>query len=156
VIEVNNADLKLKPGMTANVSIIIARKDDVIKLPNAALRFRPPELAASNQVAVARSAMARNGSSGGSGSGRGSGRGERPPGSPSPGRPRGERQITRTVYTLSTNAASADARPSLQPVPIKTGISDGIFTEIIEGASEGMSVVTGSTTPNQTLGARPP
>src|SRR5881628_946496 len=48
VIEVNNADLKLKPGMTANVSIIVARKEDVIKMPVSALRFRPPEAAATN------------------------------------------------------------------------------------------------------------
>ena len=41
IIGVNNADLKLKPGMTANVSIIISHKDDVLKLPNAALRYRP-------------------------------------------------------------------------------------------------------------------
>src|SRR5262249_60051817 len=43
VIEVNNADLKLKPGMTANVSIMIAHKDNVLQLKNAALRYRPVE-----------------------------------------------------------------------------------------------------------------
>src|SRR5947208_9671194 len=46
VIGVSNPDLKLKPGMTANVSIIIAHKDNVLQLKNAALRFRPPEAAA--------------------------------------------------------------------------------------------------------------
>lgn len=40
VIKVNNPGLKLKPGMTADVSIITARKNDVLKVPNAALRFR--------------------------------------------------------------------------------------------------------------------
>src|SRR5437762_3802519 len=43
VIGVSNPDLKLKPGMTANVSVIIAHKDDVLQIKNAALRFRPPE-----------------------------------------------------------------------------------------------------------------
>jgi HlyD family secretion protein len=43
VIEVNNSDLKLLPSMTANVSIIIAERDDILKVPNAALRFRPPD-----------------------------------------------------------------------------------------------------------------
>jgi HlyD family secretion protein len=43
VIKVNNPELKLKPGMTANVSIIIAIKKDVLRIPNAALRFRPSE-----------------------------------------------------------------------------------------------------------------
>src|SRR5207248_2458868 len=46
VIGVSNPDLKLKPGMTANVSIIAARKDNVLQIKNAALRFRPPEAAA--------------------------------------------------------------------------------------------------------------
>ncbi len=43
VIKVDNSSLKLKPGMTANVSIIVAAKKDVLKIPNAALRFRPRE-----------------------------------------------------------------------------------------------------------------
>ena len=42
VLEVKNPLLKLKPGMTANVSIITEEKSDVLKVPNAALRFRPP------------------------------------------------------------------------------------------------------------------
>lgn len=41
VVNVDNSDLKLKPGMTANVSIEVARKDGVLKLPPAALRFKP-------------------------------------------------------------------------------------------------------------------
>ena len=43
VIKVDNPELKLKPGMTANVSIIISTKKDVLKIPNAALRFRLSE-----------------------------------------------------------------------------------------------------------------
>ena len=42
VVEVNNADLKLRPGMTANASILVAEHKDVLRIPNAALRFRPP------------------------------------------------------------------------------------------------------------------
>jgi len=41
VINVQNKDLKLKPGMTANVNIEVSRKDNVLKIPTAALRFRP-------------------------------------------------------------------------------------------------------------------
>jgi hypothetical protein len=41
VIDVPNPELKLKPGMTANVNIEIARKTNVLRVPNAALRFRP-------------------------------------------------------------------------------------------------------------------
>ncbi|QYM77598.1 efflux RND transporter periplasmic adaptor subunit [Horticoccus luteus] len=43
LIDVSNADLKLKPGMTANVSIIIASRPDALRLPNAALRVRIPD-----------------------------------------------------------------------------------------------------------------
>jgi HlyD family secretion protein len=45
VIGVANPDLKLFPGMTANVKILIARHNDVLKIPNAALRFHPPDAA---------------------------------------------------------------------------------------------------------------
>lgn len=43
VIKVDNREARLKPGMTANVSIIISSKNDVLKVPNAALRFRVSE-----------------------------------------------------------------------------------------------------------------
>lgn len=46
VVQVQNRDFKLMPGMTANVSIIVATKDDVLRIPNAALRFKPAERAA--------------------------------------------------------------------------------------------------------------
>src|SRR5437016_5779439 len=110
VIGVNNADLKLKPGMTANVSIIIAHKDNVVQLKNAALRFRPPEAATSDQA--------------------------RSTSSPSGQRPTGarERKPERTVYILSYG------RP--KSAQIKTGISDGIVTEVTEGSKEGDRVVT--------------
>jgi HlyD family secretion protein len=41
IISAPNPDLKLKPGMTANVAVEIARRDDVLRVPAAALRFRP-------------------------------------------------------------------------------------------------------------------
>jgi HlyD family secretion protein len=43
VVKVDNPELKLKPGMTANVSIILDDKKGVLRVPNAALRFRPAE-----------------------------------------------------------------------------------------------------------------
>ena len=120
VIGVNNSDLKLKPGMTANVSIIIAERSNVFRIPNAALRFRPPE-AATN--AAPRTA----------GAGGGPGAGARPASSGS-GRPKGERRPSRTIYILKDG--------KLQPVLIKTGITDGIYTEVTDGLSENDKVVT--------------
>ena len=44
VIRVDNRDLKLKPGMTANVTIVTASKDNPLRVPNGALRFRMPNV----------------------------------------------------------------------------------------------------------------
>lgn len=43
IIGVNNQDLKLKPGMTANITVTVDRRDGVLSVPNAALRYRPPD-----------------------------------------------------------------------------------------------------------------
>jgi len=117
VIGVTNPDLKLKPGMTANVSIISAHKDETLKLANSALRFRMPD---ENPVPQAR----RDPSVGGG----------RPPGGKPPS---AERRVDRTVYVLP----SGSSQPT--KVTVKTGISDGVSTEIVEGLKEGDRVVTG-------------
>jgi HlyD family secretion protein len=127
VIGVSNPDLKLKPGMTANVSIIVAQKDNVLQIKNAALRYRPAETAA----AEAGSKSSQNGASQG---------GSRQGGSASPKTmektvaARERRSSERTVYVLS------GGRP--RPVQIKTGISDGVVTEVVEGLKEGDRVIT--------------
>src|SRR5436190_19481987 len=53
VIGVSNPNLKLKPGMTANVTIIVAQKDNVLQIKNAALRYRQAE-AASAEMSMAK------------------------------------------------------------------------------------------------------
>lgn len=52
VIDVHNPELKLKPGMTANVTATVAQSRDVLKVPNAALRFRPAGVAAPRGTVV--------------------------------------------------------------------------------------------------------
>jgi HlyD family secretion protein len=122
VIGVDNQDLKLKPGMTANVSIISERKDNVLQIKNAALRYRPAEGGSTSSLNPA--------SKGGS----------RPPGAMRRAVAGQERTSSeRTVYRLS------GSRPA--PVRIKTGISDGIVTEVIEGLNEGDRVVTAEMSP---------
>src|SRR5881398_2259793 len=93
VISVSNPDMKLKPGMTAKVSIVAAHRDDVIKVPNAALRFRMP--GATPRPAA--SAPAGDAPAGGRG-GRGSGGGPR--GGGGAGGDRANR-AERTVYVLA-------------------------------------------------------
>src|SRR5213082_1399525 len=64
VIGVSNPDLKLKPGMTANVSIIAARKDNVLQIKNAALRYRPTESGAAEMGSRSPSSRAGRSASG--------------------------------------------------------------------------------------------
>src|SRR5215475_6905917 len=49
VIDVSNPDQILKPGMTANLTITIDERNNVLKVPNAALRFVPQDVAARRQ-----------------------------------------------------------------------------------------------------------
>src|SRR6202171_2581179 len=116
VIGVTNRDLKLKPGMTANVSIISAHRDDTLKIANSAFRFRMPD---ESPAPVAKRDPSASG-------------GRQPGGKPAT---RGERRVERSVYVLPPGA-SKPAR-----VTIKTGISDGAATEIVEGLREGGRVV---------------
>jgi len=131
VIGVTNLDYKLKPGMTANVSIVAARRESALTIPNGALRFRPPENAAvlTNTVAM-QTAPATNG---GTVAGTSGGQGHRG------GRARGERPVFHTIYVLSGTGDDS----KLQATQIKTGISDGISTEVLSGLDEGAQVVTG-------------
>jgi len=125
VIGVSNPDLKLKPGMTANVSIIVAHKDDVMQIKNAALRYRPPDAT----PVETRSTSSRGG--------------QRPSGGRFAGGREGgtrERQIERTVYVLPNGVS----RP--KPAQIKTGISDGVVTEVAEGLKKSDRVVTAELT----------
>ncbi len=91
VIDVPNPELKLKPGMTANVSIEIARATNVLRVPNAALRFRPTNdlYAALKQTPPEPPGRGERGADGGGGTGAGrAGAGSAPSGAtPSDSRP---------------------------------------------------------------------
>jgi HlyD family secretion protein len=54
IISVDNKDLKLRPGMTANVSIVVARRDNILRVPNSALRVRMPENLIAPKTATAK------------------------------------------------------------------------------------------------------
>ncbi len=76
LIDVDNNDLKLRPGMTANATIISAEQDNVLTVPNAAFRFHPPDGAVSSASASASGSERRRGGAGrGDGSGGGGGNG---------------------------------------------------------------------------------
>ena len=158
IIEVNNADLKLKPGMTANVSIIAQRREGVLRIANSALRFRPAEElvepvatnaapqtvtapASTNTVAVASEESGRRRGPGGGGGERG-GRGNRS------GRGGVEKRNIQTLYILPGGAETGVAHVKLKPIKVRLGITDGIYTEVIEGLAENDTVVTGVSTPS--------
>jgi HlyD family secretion protein len=46
IVATRNDDLRLLPGMTANVTFVISRRENIVRVPNRALRFRPPGVAA--------------------------------------------------------------------------------------------------------------
>jgi HlyD family secretion protein len=106
VVAVNNSDQKLKPGMTANLNIVIAQRPNALRIPNAALRFRPPDNMPDSSPAQAAPRPA-----------------PKPPG-------------TKTIYVLDAGATKPHS------ADVKLGISDGIYTEVVEGLHEGDAVVT--------------
>ena len=133
VIDVANDDLKLKPGMTATVSVVTDRRRDVLAIPNAALRFRP-ETAGAGQgqrgSQAASSGAGGNRQRGQGGGGDGSWRRDREDDNEEGGVPE---VVKRTVYVLQGDKAV--------PREVITGITDGRVTEIVEGVKEGDNVI---------------
>ncbi|TAM48306.1 MAG: efflux RND transporter periplasmic adaptor subunit [Acidobacteria bacterium] len=125
VIDVDNSGLKLKPGMTANCTFIYAEQDDALRVPNAALRFRPPaELLAG---------LNPGGTTGGRGP-RGAGAPAAGAAGAAPAKPGGSTD-RKTVWVLRAGKPFR--------VAIRTGVTDGIMSEVVEGdLSVGDSVIT--------------
>lgn len=215
VVEVANPDLKLKPGMTATASIVTAQRNGVLKIPNSALRFRPPEPAtnhtfaaralakvglgkenhaSTNAAPVLASSKTNAAEAAANTASPLTGneppeelmrrvrelrqRGEEPPpeiraklrelfqsgvlqrpgGGGADSRPRPDQPAWHTVYVPATNAPAGGGTPapSPRPVRVKTGISDGAYTEIAEGLSEGAPVITALKAPTAQATTPPP
>ncbi len=119
VVSVDNQDLRLKPGMTANVSIVVAQRDAVLKVPNAALRFTPPTAGQADRTTSSGTPNKGKGVEQAAGAGRGA------------------TALNRTVWKQGASG-------ELESMQVQTGISDGLATEILsEGLSEGALVVVG-------------
>ena len=102
VIDVDNPDLKLKPGMTANVTVTVEERNNVLTVPNAALRFRPE--------------------------------GAQPPRGPA-------------VWRIEGN--------ELKPVPVRTGLTNGIESEVLGGGLREGDAIAVPAQNAQARGARP-
>lgn len=119
VLDVANDELKLRPGMTATVSITTQKRHDSVAVPNSALRYRP---------------KSKN--------------------SPAPDSPRKRlRYDQRRLYhpiAASPGSATEDVKPTVEPLVVQVGITDGLWTEIVDGAPPvGTEIVTRETTPKK-------
>lgn len=200
IISVDNHDLKLRPGMTANVSIIVARRDETLRIPNASLRVRMPEGLAINAPAAAGAAPPPGAGPGAPSASATPPAGERRAGGRSGGmfgnltdaqrqqmraisqeigvdfrngpptdaqreqmrklmvergvitaeqaaamsdrRAGDNTPVTRDIYVLP--GGSKEARPVVAKV--RTGITDGSYTEVLDGLKEGDVIITSIST----------
>lgn len=143
VVGVDNKELLLKPGMTANVEFLVSRKTDVLKISNASLRFRPLADKPQTQVGASGQRAGPGGGGGARGGNRNAGQG-----SGSRGEGRGNREAT--VYVLRDQKAT--------PVRVRLGISDGTSTELAaDELKEGEQVILAmSGSGSQARSATPP
>jgi HlyD family secretion protein len=125
VIDVDNTDLRLRPGMTANVTVVYAERQGALAVSNAALRFRaPPSLAGSSSASS-------------------SSDGRRPRAGAAPAGSAGE---SKTLWVMRGAAP--------QSVSVHSGLTDGTVTEIVDGdLSEGDQVVVDTTSADGTPSA---
>ena len=122
VVEFENPAFRLKPGMTANVSIVVAKKENILKVPNSALRFTPPKTVRDEQA----SGRPANGEGGGRMSAGGT--------------------SDAAIRQLTIWKQGADE--ALERVPVEMGISDGAYAEISSASiNEGDQVIIGIDSP---------
>lgn len=154
VIDVTNPEQKLKPGMTANLTVTIDERNDVLKVPNSALRFTPQ---------TTDSAQTRNGNGNG-GQRRNGGQRQNADGAQQNNAQQDGAALQQGDANAQQNNARAQfARPTEPVLPgqlrrvwvmgadgkpqarrIKIGLSDGSSTEVVEGdLREGDVIVTG-------------
>jgi HlyD family secretion protein len=157
IITVDNESLRLMPGMTATVSVIVREHDNVLRIPASALRFRPegfeeargtppggggPGVAGGAPVAASQGPGARPG--GGPGG---------PPGAGGSGAWRRRAQGGAGAAGGGSGGGGGHGRPGLVFVPgpgdepkatqVRLGLSDGRFIEVVDGLAEGAKVITG-------------
>lgn len=135
VISAQNKEEKLFPGMTATVTITNSAVQDAMRVPTAATRFTPPNMDNAPAVQTSRSATRDTAKNKGDSSRIGKGRGN---------------SNMAIIYRRSGKPVKPGEMPELEPVKIKTGISDGMFIEILSSdlpLNVGDSIAVGSIIP---------
>lgn len=139
VVSVDNADLRLRPGMTATVDFVVKEAKDVFYVPNAALRYRPEQQAMTEVLARKRSEREASGGGGGGGADR--------PQAAAGGPPHGAGGNGMVGGTLPADRGmlwTADASGQLDVMFVRTGISDGTNTQVGGPSIEaGLKVIAG-------------
>ncbi|RPH96658.1 efflux RND transporter periplasmic adaptor subunit [candidate division KSB1 bacterium] len=138
ILTVTNPDLKLRPGMTANVSIVTAERENVLRIPATALRFKPSSDALASNEKNDNAAKSGSGTAQAQGSGAGKGQfqrqsksGDAQAGGTAP------KQTTSTVYVKGPDGKAIPKR-------VVAGLNDGSHAEIISGElTERDSVIVG-------------
>src|SRR6184192_637017 len=167
IIDFDNPELKLFPGMTAYVTIPVANAQSVLRMPNGALRYKP-DLPADQVRALYQKYGLFSGQqqaqAGGRGAGQGGatggrqwrGRGEGTPGGGAEG---GQPQQQRTQRQDVTVVWKLRPDKTLEPVRIRTGITDHTMTEVLQvmngQLNEGDQLITGATTTPSAASTRP-
>jgi len=149
VLQVDNSDLLLRPGMTANVRLEVAKRQNVLLIPSAALRFKPrldqqaqrgsgsgAGGSGSEGAAPAEGRRRGSGREGGEGRDRKEGAGGGAKEAPDPSLI----SVPAVVYTLPDGATTGE----LSATRIRIGITDGSVTEVREGLADGQTVVIDS------------
>ncbi len=122
ILNVSNRDLSLRPGMTATAEITTAKHEGVLLVPNAALRFTPPQTAPAEKKGSFVSSLFPRG----------------------PARPKLAKTVpdkaastTRKIWLLQEDKPVA--------IEVKIGLTNGRYTEIVSGELQpGMAVITGT------------
>jgi len=162
ILGIDNPEMKLKPGMTANITIIVDQRNNVLKVPNAALRYTPPGANREEFRAERGPAAEADESEESPGAGP---RATVPPPHLAPGQKWDPKQ--KIKFSAPKRAAQrpgvvfvVDALQKPQPKKVLLGITDGSATEVISGEIKtGDSVIIGDsaqTTQAPNAGTAPP
>lgn len=149
IVELENPELKLRPGMTATVSIVVGEAKDKILVPNSALRFTP-DLSQEEMRELFQAMRQKRGGQSGQPE-QSDGQGERSNVQRSSGPPsgfQGQEGMRGSGHQANRNRQASrvwiqDEDGSLQIVIIRTGVTDNNYTEVISGdLKEGQEVIT--------------
>ena len=165
VVNADNPELKLRPGMTATVSIVVGEARGVLRIPNAAMRFTPnlPQdklEAIMKEMGMQARGQRQAGQGGSAQQGAGQG-GQTPGGAPANTQAGGQggqlsQRIQANLQAIARNRQRQggvvwvlDETGKMKPFMVRTGITDNSYSELVRGeVKEGMKIILGEETPS--------